>query len=319
MFEKNGFYYNEMKAKHKNAYLNKAYFTMLLDMLISMYKWDNLPNTIPAEWIEKYLILYGVCGVGNINGKLTAVMGGLCGDVDGYGIGTQFVGATPIGDINGKRGEDVAVGFNNSLYMPDMLLTKFADGLTEIAKSYDLNIRYARLMPMPVVRDNKDKIAIDSALDRLQNGEMKTTVKIDSFYDPIIQDKNDIPVLNLSDVSKIDKLQYLSLAFDDQIRRIANIYGQSLQTTAKNRQALSDEIHGNDSLSFILPLDRLRQRQKFAAEINNIFGTDITVDFSECWKIEYEKFKKSNEMAGESDVLSTPNNNSGDNDGDSAD
>lgn len=319
MFEKNGFYYNEMKAKHKNAYLNKAYFTMLLDMLISMYKWDNLPNTIPAEWIEKYLILYGVCGVGNINGKLTAVMGGLCGDVDGYGIGTQFVGATPIGDINGKRGEDIAVGFNNSLYMADMLLTKFADGLTEIAKSYDLNIRYARLMPMPVVRDNKDKIAIDSALDRLQNGEMKTTVKIDSFYDPIIQDKNDIPVLNLSDVSKIDKLQYLSLAFDDQIRRIANIYGQSLQTTAKNRQALSDEIHGNDSLSFILPLDRLRQRQKFAEEINNIFGTDITVDFSECWKIEYEKFKKSNEMVGESNVLSAPNNSRGDNDGDSAD
>lgn len=316
MIEKIGNYYNELKAKQKNAYLNKAYFTMLLDMLISMFDWQNMPDTLPAEWVEKYLILQGVCGVGNINGKTTAVTGGLCGEVDGYGIGTEFVGASPIGDIRGLRGVDVAVGFNNSLYMPDILLSKFADGLTEIAKSYDLNVRYARYMPMPVVRDNKDKIAIDNALDRLQNGEMKTTVKIDSFYDPIMQDKNDIPVLNLSDVSKIDKLQYLSLAFDDQIRRIANIYGQSLQTTAKNRQALSDEIHGNDSLSFIVPLDRLKFRKKFADEINSIFGTNITVDFSECWKIEYEKFLKSKEMEGENNVLPTSNNNSGDNDSD---
>lgn len=297
--------YNDMKSKAKTNFLNVLYYSWMLETLVSMFEWRGLPETIPSEFLERYLIRGGVCGVGKVDGKLTAAVGGFCGNVDAYGIGTEFTASTPIGSFRGVRGESVAVGLNNSLMQPDFFLVKFADTFAELEKSIDLNIRYARLMPFPVVNNSVEKNAVDEVLKRLENGEMKNVIKIDSLVDPLTNEKREIPVLNLSDVSKIDKLQYLSLAMDDTIRRFGNIYGQSLQTTAKNRQALSDEIHGQDSLSFIVPCDKLKQRQKFADEINSIFGTEISVDFSECWKIEYEKFLKSNDERGvEDDVLS---------------
>jgi hypothetical protein len=71
------------------------------------------------------------------------------------------------------------------------------------------------------------------------------------------------------------------------MKRFYNIYGQPLQTQNKAAQSISDELHGMDSVSFIIPIQMLKCRQALADNINRIFGTEITVEFSECWKIEY--------------------------------
>ena len=61
-----------------------------------------------------------------------------------------------------------------------------------------------------------------------------------------------------------------------------------MQNQNKRAQSISDEIHGQDSVSFIIPMQMLKCRQALCSEINRIFGTDISVKFSPVWDIEYQ-------------------------------
>ena len=55
-------------------------------------------------------------------------------------------------------------------------------------------------------------------------------------------------------------------------------------------QQTEKEIDGNTSMSFIEPYDMLTNRIKRCDSINRIFGTNISVDFSENWKREVERY-----------------------------
>ena len=61
------------------------------------------------------------------------------------------------------------------------------------------------------------------------------------------------------------------------------------------------EVDGSTSLSFIYPNDRLRQRQKGFDKFNKLFGTDISVRYSDAWLTESIKYK--NEADIDSDTL----------------
>jgi hypothetical protein len=97
-------------------------------------------------------------------------------------------------------------------------------------------------------------------------------------------------VFNLSDVKDVDKLQYLSRYYDDVLKRFFNYYGQALQNQNKSAQSISDELHGMDSVSFIIPLQILNCRKALCQQINDIFGLDVDVDFSLAWKLEFDAF-----------------------------
>ena len=80
------------------------------------------------------------------------------------------------------------------------------------------------------------------------------------------------------------------------MKRFYNIYGHALQTQNKTAQQTTDEIHGMDSTSWIIPLERLECRKKMVEEINDLFGTKMTVDFSPAWKLQFEKFKSDSSL-----------------------
>jgi hypothetical protein len=79
-----------------------------------------------------------------------------------------------------------------------------------------------------------------------------------------------------------------------------------MQNQNKRAQSISDEIHGQDSVSMILPLQMLKCRQALCENINNIFGTEISVDFNPLWKIELagviERDTNGNMIPDESEV-----------------
>ena len=76
-------------------------------------------------------------------------------------------------------------------------------------------------------------------------------------------------------------------SFEDCLKRFYNFYGQPMQNQNKRAQSISDEIHGQDSTSFILPYQMLNCRVALCDEINRIFGTDISVKFSPLWALEF--------------------------------
>lgn len=282
--------YNIMKTKQKNETRYITFFTMLWDVLLEMFEWKNLPDTMPKRFLESILHTYGEVFVCKEKGteNVIASHGTLSGEVDCYGLGTDCIATYPGNSVNGKRGIDIAYGINNDTATPDMITYWIAHLLGEISKSEELNVRYSRLLPIPKLSDEKDKSAFNDIIKKLDEGELSAFVSKNVLAKEM---GNDSPeVFNLSDVKDVDKLQYLSRYYDDVLKRFFNYYGQALQNQNKSAQSISDELHGMDSVSFIIPLQMLNCRKALCQQINDIFDLDVDVEFSPAWKLEFDAF-----------------------------
>lgn len=284
--------YDNIKDSKKKDFRNRCNLEFLKLTLMSMFEYKNLPTSIPARFLEEYLIEQGTVGIGKIGQDIYACKGSPCGEVDAYGVGTSLTGATPIGSISGKIGTDVVLGINNSLMRGDYILSWYAHLISEIDLSMNANIINARLHPTPVAKDSKSKTVIDTVLNNMRDGKLESVVSDNVLNE--WTDNYDIPMLSLTNISNIEKIQYLSRFYDDTLKRFYNMYGHALQTQNKTAQQTTDEIHGMDSTSLVIPLDRLKCRKEMVDNINKLFDTDISVDFSPTWKLNFERFIKDN-------------------------
>lgn len=286
------FYDNMKKAAQKN-FNSSTYWADMVTILQSEFIYDNLDpeHDPPPEYIEKVLITSGIIGYKTIGEDVVAACGSLSGDNDYYYRGTEFEGTYALGNISGKRGVDVAVGFNNSLYLPDFDIVRYESILTEIDVSEALNVLFSRLLKIPVVASQKEKEAVIDLIKSLLKGEFGALTSSNLFA-KIADGKNVLDVIELSDVDDIKNLQYLSQYRDNVLKRFYNRHGHSLQTTGKIAQQTSDEVHGMDSVSMIYALNKLEFRRRMCDEVNRICGRSWSVRFSEPWEINLKQFKQ---------------------------
>ena len=292
-----------MKAKAKKELDDNVNLAVLTNILVSMFEYKNLPDTLEDWQIETQLISTGSCGVCKINGGLYTGVGGYCGNVVNFVPDSYLITNVGVGEKQGKVGVDFAVGWNNSLAMPDLRLMQIASVLTEIDVSERCNVIFSRFLRIPLVRDTKEKVAIENAVNSIIKGKFETVMSDNVLEKMINTGSAENKFLDLVDVKEVDKLQYLNQYRENVLKRFFMEYGQGMQTTSKLAQQTTDEIHGTDAISMILPLDRLKRRKKFVEDINKLFGTNITVDFSECWKDQREEMNtltKSGEIQKES-------------------
>ena len=288
--------YAKQKEKYKDMSRKMSHYNTLLTSNCSMFKYDGFPDTVDTRFIEIYLCRNGACGFGKTeNGDLIVTESEPCGKPDAYGIGTKIIGATPVGRYEGTIGETTAYGFNNRMGTPDLDILWTADMLSEVDKSLNFNVLYARCNPVPIVDDEKQKSAIETVLSNMFSGKLVSIIS-SNILKKYETGKSGIDVLNISDVSNADKLQYLTHIKDDIKRDYYTTYGQCSNGTGKMAQQTREEITGNQSISFIIPLEKLEERKKMCDMVNKVFGLETSVDFSEAWKIEYDKFLASKNM-----------------------
>ena len=296
-------FYDAMKPRAQKNAAEQMHFHNLLTAALSRFKYEGLPDTMPANFVEGVFLTNGTAGTGrdNKSGELYTVPGGYYGEYAGY-LPKMYKGVLVDINIDGEAGKDVAVGWNNSALMPDLILMQYASILAEIDVSEKCNVLYSRFLRIPKVKDEKEKQAITSAIKNISDGKVDALISsnIHDARELIAGDKEE-NFLDLVDVREIDKLQYLNQYRDNIIKRFFQIFGQKSQVSSKMAQMTDDEIHSNDSISMVLSYDALRQRQRWAEDVNRIFGTNITVDFSECWKDEVK------EMAAGEDVQPVEN------------
>lgn len=291
--------YGEMKTKMKKGYDYNTHWYNLYNALVSMFKYEGLPETLRPEFIEMNLIHTGSCGVCEIDGNLYTGVGGYCGNVVNF-IPTEYqITNIGVGHKQGEIGKDFAVGWNNAATIPDLCIEQYANILTEIDVSERCNVIYSRFLRIPKVHDNKQKKAIEDSIADIKNGKI-TAVVSDNLRDIIKGVDGESDFLDLTDVDKVDKLQYLNQYRDNVVKRFFMMYGQGMQSTAKLAQQTTDELHGYDKVSMILPEQRLYYRKKFVEDINNLFGTNISVDYSDAWKAAEKEM--SEEKEGEDNV-----------------
>ena len=284
-----------------NDGLQLHYWTMLEQILTSMFEYNNLPKGLDRKYIEHTLIRFGCCGIVKINDEFFVGVPAIMPPLDNYGIGTEIAITTYNGQYQkrGNIGENCVLIWNNTEFVGDFIITWFAKMFKEVDVSMEANVFNSRLHPIPVARNSKIKSAIDNIFKAIK-GETKnidtySILSDTAFADEINGTATKIDVLNLTDVKDVDKLQYLSKFHDDLLRRFCTLYGHAMQTTGKMAQQTIEEIQGYDSFSMIIPSNRLEEREKGIQEFNKIFGENVTVKFNTAWQESIIKKEVQNE------------------------
>ena len=151
-------------------------------------------------------------------------------------------------------------------------------------------MKYARLFPVFEVDNENVKQQINNAVKNSEEGNPVTfTTKALSR---IGQDgEPGVKVINLGNVNAVDKLQYLSTYHNDLLRRFFSMYGMAYSQSTKQAQQSIEEVHSENKISWILPNDRLNERQKFTETYRKVFRRpDASVDYSQAWLDAYNEY-----------------------------
>lgn len=289
--------FNFLSDKQKN-FINKnqTFFNLLL-FLSSMFEYEGFSDSVNTDFIEFYCSLtpMGCCGVFKNNAG-TEILG-YCsegGELDAYGVPLKFNINTL--NQNNKRGVvnggNAAICWNNKLHLGDLpMLVKFTELFNLSDTSQKCLLKYARLFPVFEIDNEQVKQQLDGALKNADVGDPFTYVS-KGISKLGLDGEPNMKILQLGDISAVDKLQYLSTYHNDLLRRFFTMYGMNYSQSMKAAQQSIEEIHSDADVSWIIPTDRLNQRKKFVETYNKVFNHNATVKFSEAWLKSFEQWKK---------------------------
>lgn len=285
----------ELKPKYQDRLTRCSYHNIITESICTMFDYQGFPDSVNTRFIPIYNTLEGGCAFwkSDKSGEYIVSHVDLGGEPDANGLGTLAICSTDNGEVkefkDWKNNPDIVVMFNNSIMSPDLNIDRFADILTEVDKSMKLNVIYSRYLPMPIAQNEENFRAINEALDNIVNGKVKTILVHPNEFEEYLngsENKEPVPVVNISDVKNSDRLQYLSHFHDDLLRRLYNMYGFDINSTSKLAQQNADEIKSMQGSSMIVPMNMLKEAQKAVEQFKTKFGWDITITFSEPWQLD---------------------------------
>lgn len=286
--------FNFLTGKQKKFLRENDIFAQLLLFLSSMFEYKGMDESINTDFIEFYNILSPLasCGVFEYNGHEVLGYTSEGGMIDEYGICNKF-NLNTLNQINKQGiidGVNGAICWNNSLHRSDLVkLSRYTEMFNLVDTAQKCLIKYARLFPVFEVNDDNVKSQIEQALKNADNGE-PITFATKGLSKVGVDKMPGVQIFQLGDYSAVDKIQYLSTYHNDLLRRFYSMYGMAYSQSMKQAQQTTEEITSDRIVSWIVPNDRLKQRQKFIETYNKVFGHNATVDFSDAWKKGYEKY-----------------------------
>lgn len=307
--------FSQMSAYMETIKRADSHFSYLLACDCMMFDYTGLPETIDPLYLEQYLNISGIAAIGKVNGELFAApFASRNGQLNQYGLGTECNAFIPNGEnIRGEIGKDVAIIYNNTNHTPQTDLFFDTQIFTEIDKSTNSNVLFARIAPIFAAADDKTKEQIKAVIENVIAGNLETVVSenlLDMFG--LQAGTENVKILDVfQHPERVQYVQYLSQLYDVIMRRHFSRRGLSIKTPTKAAQQSTDEIHGMDSVSWFYPLNKLKARRDGVEMVNKIFGTSITVDFSEIWQQEFAAYQLrllQDDVQAENDVKGVENN-----------
>ena len=279
------FDFNEMKEKWKVKYREKEWQTDLLNIITSMFEYKGFPEVVRTEFIELYLNVYGECAIWETREGWSVTYCVRAGSPNTNGLGKDLICTTWNGQTKTfpdfETRNDVVYIKNDDFARPDFNYLPTADILTDIDKSIKHIIINSRYTPIAVAKDEKTAFAIKTALEANNVGEVQVVLS-----NNILDGEQNAYVLNITDVTASDKIQYLYKAKDDTLRQFYQLYGMETCGASKMAQQTEAEINQGCNSHMILPNVRMKNRKAGIDKCKELFGWDCSVDFSEAWRRE---------------------------------
>ena len=267
--------------------LTSYYYKMLLNRVINMFTWNNLPNTIDEQVMNFWLFVTGRVVFTEFKGKLYALNGNYGGYPNEYYLPTEFVVANPIlGNKIVKLDIDGVAMFNSDtdkyptqtmtggLYP---ILTLTANMLADCVVTISSALKNGRVQTAFLCKDDTVRIAGEKVLKQLYNGN--PAVMID---DTILNCISPIKMADNTSVATI--LQQTIETYQFWLANFYNSIGVNANFNMKRERLNTAEVNINDSALFVNVVNMLNNRQRALEKINKMFATTITVEISEEWK-----------------------------------
>lgn len=261
--------------KRKNTQNHIGY---MLNRSASMFKWNGLPDTIPARSLEIYLQCNGNACIAEYNGSVYAFVGGMGGEPNPYYMPTKYIVANPALKMSKEYtiDADCVVIPNDPLYMGLLpMYERYAAQMTEAELTLNLALINSRMPVLFEAMDDRTKAAADKVIEDLIRGKLSVVGSkglAESLHGMPYADKNTRTITDL-----IESIQYVKASWFNEIGLDAN-YNMKRESINSGESQLN-----RDSLAPLVDI-MLDYRKRGADAVNKMFGTSITVELASSWE-----------------------------------
>ena len=265
----------------------RYWFNKLLLRCLSIFKYENLPDTLPAREIELNLLLTGHCVIFEKGGNIYTNLTSLYNNQDSpYYYPNRAIYANPkLKSEELKIGINSEIIYNNPLqdniyYLPSdggmlTFIQRYARQLADIESSINNYIVNTRLTSYPTASNDQVKASIERFFDKLTLGERAVISD-----NAIIEQFRNVDI-NRSSIK--DGINDLLIARDKILEMFYRDIGVKFYNP-KKAQVTEDELESNDQLLLISTKDMLETRREGIERVNNHFNINISVDITDEFK-----------------------------------
>lgn len=274
-------YSKNKKKRWESAYLNDAaylfYYERLRDIAISLFKYENLPDTMDARYLELGLLEQGkmVLFEDEVLGYLSLEV--LIGQpLDVY---RNPIKRTAYA-VNGYRKE---LDASNSVIIYNDLLREngirrleyYARKLYEIDRSIDVNVKTQKT-PVMILCNEQQRSTMKNLFMQYEGNEP-------FIYGDKNLDLSGVQVLNTGAPYVAGDLQDLKTSIWNEA---LTYLGVPNVNNVKKERLITDEVTRNMGGTNASRFSRLKAREQAIDKFNAMFGTNITVDYQEMLDID---------------------------------
>ena len=250
---------------------------------LSMFEYEGLPPSIPVRELERLLQIGGYAFITTApNGKLYAFHGGLGGLPCPYGNPTEIVIANPALEFYKTlklktdgvliRNDDLAMGLEPLFNKCNMLLVE--NDINMVLHGYS-----TRMQKLISASDDKTKDSANAYLEKVVKGEVSIVAE-NALFDgvKIHGTAND----SVGVTGMVEYHQYIKSLLLGEI-------GLSTNFNMKKERLISAEVDQQDDSTFPYVYNMMKCRLAGVKRINEMFGTNIDVDFGSVWDLKNRK------------------------------
>lgn len=271
----------ESAVRNNDAYL--YYYNRLKDLAISRFKWNDIPDTMDARFLE--LALYEQGFAVGFEDEVMGVLGLqviIGGQLTIYNEPIQRTAYANNGYQKTLSPKDSVICWNNRLRQPSsQVINYYAYKLYELDRTIDVNIRAQRTPVLVKATEN-------------QRLTMKNLYAQYDGFEPFIFGTDNLDINNIQAI-KTDA-PFVADKIQTQKEKIFNecltYLGIANVSVSKKERLISDEVERGMGGTYASRNSGLSMRQDFCDKMNDMFGLNMSVEFNE--EIEDQRYDEKN-------------------------
>lgn len=251
----------------------------------AMFVYEGLPDTVPAEELERLLQTEGNAFFAEVKGDLYALQGAAGGEPDPYNRQTIYTVANPALKLNksykiGVDGVFIKNDTNGNSLLP--IIGKFAVLYTDGIISLNTASILTRITMLISASDDKTKQSADEFLKKILDGDF-SVIGENAFFKGV-----NMQTAATSNTQYITQLVELVQYYK---ANMLNELGLNANYNMKRERLNTGEVAMN--VDVLLPYvdNMLHERQKALKKVNEMFGTEINVRLGSSWYLEHENYE----------------------------